>query len=61
MSYTDLVDFLQFKLSGEDFQQAETLLDALLAEIDALLAEDTNSAFAEGYNEGFADAKELQE
>lgn len=54
MSYTDLVDFLQFKLSGEDFQQAETFLDALLAE-------DTNSAFAEGYNEGFADAKELQE
>ena len=52
--YTDLVDFLQFRLSGEDFQQAETLLDVLLAE-------DTNSAFAEGYNEGFADAKELQE
>lgn len=53
-NYTDLIDFLQFRLSGEDFQQAETFLDALLAE-------DTNSAFAEGYNEGFADAKDLQE
>ena len=54
MSYTDLVDFLQFRLSGEDFQQAELLLDVLLAE-------ETNTAFAEGYNEGFSDAKELQE
>lgn len=54
MRYIDLVDFLQSRLSGEDFQQAETLLDALLAE-------ETNSAFAEAYNEGFADAKGLQE
>jgi len=52
--YTKLINLLQSRLRGEDFQLAETLLDALLAE-------DTNSAFAEGYNEGFADAKELQE